>query len=205
VAGLISCTAHALEIDIQGTILQTEKVSDLCLNIAGEYDGFTIENSEVGKLARVCHQSKQNDLLVMGYANFVATKDNVTITVRFHNDFAPALNGPTIGRASLDGFFATGVGTEAPSGDRVELKGFLNQGTNDDLIGEALTHTVGNRDDLASAVIELQTEKPYLIAGRRTLKGELTFGMGQVGNQMVLRAIRVSLDPPWFKRPREAE
>ena len=204
-AGLVFQTAYGLQIDIQGTILQSETVSELCLNLAGEYDGVRIENSEVGKVARICHQSKQNDLLVMGNANFVATRDNATITVRFFNDFAPGLNGPTVGRASIDGFFATATGTEAPSGDRLELKGYLNQGTNDDLMEEALTHTVGEKNDLGSAVFELQTEKQYLVAGRRTLKGELTIFMGKTGNQMVLRAIRVSLDPPWFKRPRTAE
>ncbi|MDA9982191.1 hypothetical protein N9H39_05545 [Gammaproteobacteria bacterium] len=204
-AGLVSGPSYGLEIDIQGTTLQTESVSELCLNIAGEYDGVRIEDSEVGKVARMCQQTKQNNLMILSNANFVATKDNAVITVRFHNDFAPRLNGPTIGRVGLDGFFATSIGTEAPSGDRVELKGYLNQETNDDLIEEALIHTVGDANDLESAVFELQTEKNYLVAGRRTLKGELTIAIAKTGNQMVVRAIRVSLDPPWFIRPRTAE
>ena len=78
--------------------MQTESVSELCLNIAGEYDGVRIEDSEVRKVARLCQQTKQNNLMVLSNANFVATKDNAMITVRFHNDFAPRLNGPTIGR-----------------------------------------------------------------------------------------------------------
>ena len=64
---------------------------------------------------------------------------------------------------------------------------------------------MGDANDLESAVFELQTEKNYLVAGRRTLKGELTIAIGKTGNQMVVRAIRVSLDPPWFVRPRTAE
>lgn len=205
VAMVVSYPSFGLEIEFQGQTVQTESISEQCLNIAGEYDGVRIENSIARKVARICQQSKQNDLLLLTHANFIATRDNVTVTVRFHNEFVPVTNGPTIGRVSLDGFFATAIGTEAPAGDTVELKGYLNQGSNVSLINEALTHTVGEPDDLLSAVFELQTEQDYLVAGKRTLKAELNFKLGKAGNQLVIKAIRVSLDPPWFKRPRTAE
>ena len=59
-----------------------------------------------------------------------------------------------------------------------------------------MAHTVGSKDDLISAVFELSTEQNFLVAGSRSLRGELTVNMAKAGNQMVLRAIRVSLDPP---------
>ncbi len=195
-AGIYISPAQALEIVIQDQALSPAGPSDVCIYIAGEYPGVTVENSEVGKQAKVCQQGKSKNLLVLSDANFVATQDQAVITVRFHHDFAPGLNGQVIGRASLNGFFATSIGTQAPSGNRVELAAYFSQGTNDDLLQEPLTHTVGDSTDLEGAVFDLRTDKQYLVAGKRALKGVLTMAFNKAGQQMaVLDGIRVSLDP----------
>ncbi len=204
-AALIPWSSHALEIEIQGRGLAPASPTDMCVHIAGEYEGVRIEDSEAGKRARICQQSKPNNLLVLSNANFVATQDRSVVNVRFHHQFAPRLNGPVIGRASLLGFFATATGTAAPSGDSVELRGFLSQGASEDPIQEALAHTVGEREDLQSAVFDLDTEKEYLVAGARALRGSLRISLNRSGHQMVIRAIRVSLDPPWYTRERTSE
>jgi hypothetical protein len=195
-AGVYFSPAQALEIVIQEQALTPASPSDVCIHIAGQYPGVTVENSEVGSQARICQQSKSKNLLVLRDANFVATQDQAEVIVRFHHDFAPGLNGQVIGRASLNGFFATSIGTEAPSGNRVELTAYFSQGTNDDLIQEPLAHTVGESTDLEGAVFDLRTDKQYLVAGNRTLKGVLTMTFNKAGQQMaVLDGIRVSLDP----------
>ncbi len=199
-AALISSPCQALEIVIQNQTLSPATAVDTCINIAGEYEGFRVEDSVAGKQARICQQSKASNLLVISDANFVATRDGMQITVQFRHDFAPGLNGPVIGRVSADGFFATGTGTEAPSGDRIELKGYLRQGSQDDLIDAGVGHTVGASNDFQSAVFDLKTEKQYLVAGARSLKGELIIALGKTGHQMaLLGGIRVSLDPIYTK------
>ncbi len=203
--GLASWSSHALEIVIQELTMTPASESDMCVRIAGDYPGIRIEDSEAGKQARICQQSKPNNLMVLSNANFVATQDQVAVTVRFHHRFAPTINGPVIGRASVLGFFATAIGTEAPSGNSVELQGYLSQSASDDAIQEALSHTVGERSDLESAVFDLGTEKEYLVAGTRALKGTLTISLNRAGDQMVVRSMRVSLDPPWYTRERTSE
>lgn len=203
VAGISLSSAQALEIVIQEQVMTPASPSDVCVYIAGEYPGVTVEDSEVGKKAKICQHSKSKNLLVLSDANFVATQDQAVITVRFHHDFAPGLNGQVIGRASLNGFFATSTGTAAPSGNRVELAAYFSQGANDDLIQERLTHTVGDSADLEGAVFELRTEKQYLVAGERALKGVLTMTFNQAGQQMaMLDGIRVVLDPLYTQERR---
>lgn len=202
-AGLYVSSAAALEIVIQEQTLTPASPSDVCVYIAGEYPGVTVEDSEVGKKAKICQHSKSKNLLVVSDANFVATQDQAVVTVRFHHTFAPGLNGQVIGRASLNGFFATSIGTSAPSGNRVELAAYFSQGANDDLMQERLVHTVGDSADLEAAVFELRTEKRYLVAGERALKGVLTMTFNQAGQQMaILDGIRVTLDPPYTQERR---
>ena len=205
-AATISWPAQALEITIQGQTLVPESPTATCINIAGDYQGVKIKNSEKGRRARMCQQSLRSNLIILSDANFVALEDGAQIEMRFHHEFGPGLNGQVIGRVRADGFFASSTGIQAPSGSRIEMQGFLNQGANTDLVEEVLSHTVGNAYDLEGAAFELATEKQYLIAGRRTLKGVLNLAFEKTGDQMVVTdGIRVVLDPLYTKDRRRID
>lgn len=199
-------SAQALEITIQGQNLAPESPTASCINIAGDYQGVKIKNSEEGRRARVCQQSLRSNLIILSDANFVALEDGAQIEVRFQHEFGPGLNGQVIGRVRADGFFAGATGIEAPAGSRLELRGFLNQGESTNLVEEALVHSVGNTFDLEGAAFELATEKQYLVAGRRTLKGVLNLSFEKSGDQMVVTdGIRVALDPLYTKDRRRID
>ena len=205
-AGVSPWSSHALEIIIQGQSLVPDSPTATCINIAGDYQGVKIKDSEKGRKARVCQQSLRSNLVILGDANFVALEDGAQIEVRFQHDFGPGLNGQVIGRVRADGVFAGATGTQAPAGSRIEMQGFLNQGASVDLVQEALAHTVDNALDLEGAVFELATEKQYLVAGRRTLKGVLTLSFEKAGDQMVVTdGIRVALDPLYTKDRRRID
>ena len=103
-----------------------------------------------------------------------------------------------IGRARLEGFFATETGTEAPAGSRVVLEGFMSQGGAENLIGEPLTHEVDGSADLEGALFDLQAEQRYLVAGTRGLSGSLTISFARAGQKMAVPGdVRVSLNPPY--------
>ena len=177
-----------------------QSATESCIFIAGEYEGVRVENSRRDTQARVCQQSLRSNLVFLGDANLVATQDAVQVELRFQHDFAPGLNGPVLGRVEANGFFAAATGVEAPTGSRMKLEGFLQQGENTDLLQEALDHDVTDAADLQGAVFELETEKQYLVAGRRTLRGVLSIFFRRAGDQMaVVDGMRVSLEPMYTK------
>lgn len=106
------------------------------------------------------------------------------VTMEFEHEFRDGPEGKVYGRVRLQGFFAKGSGVGPAAGDGLLFYGVVDQGGNEDLIGEKLEADVS--DDAASAVVDLKTRDNYITAGRRTLRGSLAIRFKDVGDKLVL-------------------
>lgn len=160
----------ALEVDIQGETITTDRPGNTCIDLTGSYSGFTVKSSETGKIPQVCFSSARQNFLTLKYVTFVADEPTEKdLVVSFQHQFPPGLNGLVMARVQLNGFFSTPTGVSAATGDHVSFKGYFIQSGNEDTIGEPFDHTVG--DEMESAVFKFRTKKRYLISGERILKG----------------------------------
>lgn len=186
--------SSALEVDINGTSLEPKIQGNPCIEIAGEYAGFNIVPSEVGKIPQICFNNNRQNHLEIHHVTFEATsapsasgeKDGARndVVISFTHEFPPGPNGVVTARAHLFGFFSTSTGVGAPVGNSISLTGFFSQEGNYDQISDPFVHTVG--DSIESGVFNFGAKKKYLVSGRRVLKGELSFAFARVGDKLTL-------------------
>ena len=192
---LITPTAVlALVVDIQGKILTPKNKGDACIDVTGEYKGFRIESSEIGKTPQVCFiNTKQNTIDIHG-VNIVANSSAVNeAIISVEHTFPPGPNGLITVRTRAFGFFSTPTGTGVASGDTFTLNGFFSQNNYYDPVAKPFKHRVGS--DMDSAIFELDSKEQYLIAGQRTLKAVLGFTLNGRGHKLTLpQGTSISLD-----------
>ncbi len=187
-------TAFALVVDIQGKILTPKNEGEACIDVSGEYEGFRIESSEIGKTPQVCFiNTKQNTIDIHG-VNIVSNGSEVNdAIISVEHTFPPGPNGLITVRTRAFGFFSTATGTGVASGDTFTLNGFFSQNKFYDPVAKPFKHRVGS--DMDSAIFEMDSKEQYLIAGQRTLKAVLSFTLNGSGHKLTLpKGTSISLD-----------
>lgn len=211
-----SFVTHAVQVNIQGTILLPDSDGGTCINIAGDYPGVRIEPSVAGRIPQVCYSDAKEDIVALRNVTFVATAGTGmpesssaptpnegatkgdatgpgTIVIEFMHTFPPGPNGMVMARSKIDGFFATENGIGVASGDRIRFVGVFSQAGRDDTIADPLDHQVGKTLD--SAMFQYNGKKRYLIAGSRTLKARLEFSFVAPGQKLsLLKGASVGID-----------
>lgn len=185
---------QALTVDIQGKTLTPKTEGEACIDVTGDYEGFSIEASEAGKTPQVCfNNTKQNTLDIHGVnivSNDVVVNDAV---ITIEHSFPPGPNGLITVRNRLFGYFSTADGTGVATASKIQFDGFFSQNNNYDQVGEPISFTVG--DTLESAIFQLEGKKQYIIAGTRTLKAVITFSLVEAGQQLTFPlGTSISLD-----------
>ena len=190
----VPTAALALVVDIQGKILTPKNEGDACIDVTGEYQGFRIESSEIGKTPQVCFiNTKQNTIDIHG-VNIVANGSAVNdAIISVEHTFPPGPNGLITVRTRAFGFFSTPTGTGVASGNTFTLNGFFSQNKYYDPVAKPFKHRVGSAMDYA--IFETDSKEQYLIAGRRTLKAVLSFTLNGSGHKLTLpRGTSITLD-----------
>ncbi|QSA96721.1 hypothetical protein [Methylococcus sp. EFPC2] len=181
---LAPSVAAALVVEIQGKRLESQQPGASCIEIEGEYPGVRVEPSEAGAIPRICYTSaKVNSISILKTTFVAAFPTRKDITVRFEHEFPAGINGKIMARSKLQGFFSTANGLGVPSGDKISFKTLFFQ-AGDDQVGEPFELTVG--DQLDTALFDYSTKEQYLIAGPRSLKGELKFSFRDLGHKLSL-------------------
>jgi hypothetical protein len=187
--GFISA-AHALTANIQGVVLETEEIGGFagtCVVIAGDYSGFRVIATEIGKAPKICIDRTRERVNGVEFQNvtFLATEASDEIrTVGFEHDFLNGPQGLVYTKTRLKGFFATATGVGVPTGSQVWFTGVFNQAGHDELISEELTQDVG--EVLDSALLSHETRSQFILSGPRVLKGVLKFTLLNNGDKLVL-------------------
>ena len=208
--------SSALVVDINGTSLTPATHGNPCIDITGNYPGFKITASEVGKIPQICFNARRHNHLEIHHATFLATgaslnsaetsgteiqtggaeqqdKPMQEIVITFSHDFPPGPNGVVTARAHLFGFFSTSTGLGSPTGNSVKFSGFLSQDNNYDEIAMPFVHSVG--ETMHSGTFEFGAIKKYLISADRTLKGVLSISFNRLGDKLTIPlATGVKLD-----------
>lgn len=185
----IPSISSALMIDINGSSLEPKRLGDPCIDITGDYPGFNIVPSEVGKTPQICFNSRRQNHLEMHHVTFVSTSTagaefNNEVVITFTHDFPPGPNGVVTTRAHLFGFFSTATGVGTAVGNKIKFLSFFSQDSNYDTISAPFEHAVG--DTIDSGVFEFGAKKQYLVSGPRVLKGVLSFSLNRPGDKLTL-------------------
>jgi hypothetical protein len=180
-------TAYGLSINIQGDELHSEEPGGVlnCVDIGGEYGGFQIVSTEVGKKPRLCLSSTRINAIRFHDVTLVASSTSPTEgTLTFEHEFATGPISLVYARTVLKGFFSTAKGVGVPTGNQVSFSGVFSQGGSETTIGEPLEQTVG--EDLESSILNSVAREQYVISGKRKLKGVLIFSLNNQGDKLVL-------------------
>ncbi len=196
----IPSISSALVVDINGSRLEPKKDGDPCIDITGDYPGFSIVPSEVDKTPQICFDNRRQNHLEIHHVTFVATGstptapaadgDNSTapsaseVVITFTHEFPPGPNGVVTTRANLFGFFSTATGVGVAKGNKIKFLGFFSQENNYDVISAPFEYAVG--DTIDSGVFDFSAKKKYLISGPRALKGVLSFSFNRSGDKLTL-------------------
>ncbi|WP_197702484.1 hypothetical protein [Candidatus Nitrosoglobus terrae] len=167
-----------------------------CVIIAGDYPGFRVIASGAGGPPQICLDRSREKVDAVKFWNvaFVATEAfSEARTVSFEHDFRNGPRGLVYGGVRLKGFFATPTGVGVPSGSKVWFTGLFSQTGHDEIIGEELSHEVG--EVLDSALLSKDTQSQFILSGPRILKGVLKFLLLNKGDKLVLESgTTVSID-----------
>lgn len=185
----IPSVSSALTVDINGNSLAPTRQGDPCIDITGDYPGFSIVPSEAGKTPQICFNSRRQNHLEIHHVTFVSTSTGAAessneVVITFTHDFPPGPNGVVTTRAHLFGFFSTATGVGTAAGDKIKFLSFFSQNNNYDTIAEPFEHAVG--DTIDSGVFEFGAKKQYLVSGPRLLKGVLSFSFNRPGDKLTL-------------------
>ncbi len=182
----IPVVSSALEVDINGKQLTPEIQGNPCIDITGEYTGFNIVPSEIGKTPQICFNNNRQNHLEIHHATLVSTgaASENAIVINFTHEFPPGPNGLVTARTHLYGFFSTPTGVGVPVGASVKLSSYFSQNNNLDLITEPFEHTVG--EAIESGVFSFGEKKKYLVSGARSLKGALMVSFAGLGDKLTI-------------------
>lgn len=190
---LLASSAHAITVNLGSVQVVLDAVGGGCVKVEGEYDGFRIGPTEAGKEPRICSATGRKNFLVFADLTIIATGSGLgERSIEVEDHFATGPVGHVFARVELIGFFASSTGAEVPSGNSVLLRGMLNQGGVDTVIGEPIEHTVG--EELESALLTAVSRSEFLISGDRSLKLQVKFNLQNEGDKLVFTREAVVLD-----------
>ncbi len=185
----IPSISSALTVDINGSGLVPTRPGDPCIDITGDYPGFSIVPSEAGKTPQICFDNRRQNNLEIHHVTFVSTSKGAVessneVVITFTHDFPPGPNGVVTTRSNLFGFFSTATGVGTATGNKIRFLSFFSQNNSYDTVAEPFEHSVG--DTIDSGVFEFGAKKQYLVSGSRVLKGVLSFSFNRPGDKLTL-------------------